>query len=91
MPDFETEKTDFIQHIQREKNFSENTIVSYECALSTLGEFLKRRNICENFPQQLSRPLLRDFLVFLKRKGLKESSIAHRVFVLRSFFKYLLR
>ena len=91
MPDFETEKTDFIQHIQKEKNFSENTIVSYGCALSTLGEFLKRRNICEDFLQQLSRPLLRDFLVFLKRKGLKESSIAHRVFVLRSFFKYLLR
>ena len=91
MQDFETEKDSFIQHIQREKNFSENTIISYGCALSTFGEFLGRKNVCEDFLHQLSRPLLRDFLVSLKRKGLKESSIAHRVFVLRSFFKYLLR
>ncbi len=91
MQDFETEKRNFIQHIQREKNISENTIISYECAISTFGEFLKRKGAFQDFLQQLSRPLLRDFLVFLKRKGLKESSIAHRVFVLRSFFKYLLK
>lgn len=91
MENFETEKRSFIQHIQREKNFSENTIISYECALSTFGEFLGRKNVCEDFVYQLSRPLLRDFLVTLKRKGLKENSIAHRVFVLRSFFKYLLK
>jgi len=91
MQDFETEKDSFIQYIQREKNFSENTIISYGCALSTFGEFLKRKGFCEDFVNQLSRSLLRDFLVFLKRRGLKESSIAHRVFVLRSFFKYLLR
>ncbi len=91
MQDFEKEKRGFIQYIQREKNFSENTIISYGCALSTFGEFLGRKNICEDFLHQLSRPLLRDFLVFLKRKGLKENTIAHRVFVLRSFFKYLLK
>jgi len=91
MQDFETEKRSFIQHIQREKNFSENTIISYGCAISTFGEFLKGKGGCEDFIHQLSRSLLRDFLVFLKRKGLKESSIAHRVFVLRSFFKYLLK
>ena len=91
MQDFKTEKRSFIQHIQREKNFSENTKISYECALSTFGEFLKKRGVGEDFLHQLSRPLLRDFLVFLKRKGLKESTIAHRVFVLKSFFKYLLK
>ena len=91
MENFETEKRSFIQHIQREKNFSENTIISYGCVLSTFGEFLGRKNVCEDFLHQLSRPLLRDFLVTLKRKGLKENSIAHRVFVLRSFFKYLLK
>jgi len=91
MQDFETEKNNFIEHIRREKNFSGNTIISYECALTTFGEFLKKGGVGEDFLHQLSRPLLRDFLVFLKRRKLKESSIAHRVFVLRSFFKYLLR
>ncbi len=91
MQDFETEKNNFIEHIRREKNFSGNTIMSYGCALTTFGEFLKKGGVGEDFLHQLSRPLLRDFLVFLKRRKLKESSIAHRVFVLRSFFKYLLK
>jgi integrase/recombinase XerC len=91
MKDFEKEKEGFIQYIQREKNFSENTVTSYKNDLSDFGEFLKGRNLEGNPLDQVDRPLLRDFLVFLKRKKLKEVSIAHKVFVLRSFFKYLLR
>jgi tyrosine recombinase XerC len=91
MKDFGKEKEGFIQYIQREKNFSENTVTSYKNDLSDFGEFLKGRNLEGNPLDQVDRPLLRDFLVFLKRKKLKEVSIAHKVFVLRSFFKYLLR
>jgi integrase/recombinase XerC len=91
MMNFEREKDDFILHLQKEKQFSENTLLSYRRALSTFGEFLKSRGMVEDFLGHISRPVLRDFLVFLKRKNLKENSIAHRVFVLRSFFKFLLR
>jgi tyrosine recombinase XerC len=91
MKDFEKEKEGFIQHIQREKNFSQNTVTSYRNDLSDFSDFLKERNLQGNALQQVDRTLLRDFLVFLKRKRLKETSIAHKVFVLRSFFKYLLR
>ncbi len=91
MQDFEQEKNDFLTHLLKEKNFSQNTIVSYRCALNTFGEFLKERGLGEDFLPLLSRAVLRDFVVFLKRKGLKESSIAHRVFALRSFFSYLLK
>jgi integrase/recombinase XerC len=91
MKDFEKEKEGFIQHIQRERNFSENTATSYRNDLSDFGEFLIERKLQENPLQEVDRPLLRDFLVFLKRRRLKEITIAHKVFVLRSFFKYLLR
>jgi tyrosine recombinase XerC len=91
MEDFEKEKEHFIQYLKSGKNFSENTLISYRGALLSFSEFLKKRKALENFSSQLSRPLLRDFLVSLKRKGLKENTIAHRVFVLRSFFKYLLK
>jgi tyrosine recombinase XerC len=91
MKDFEKEKEGFIQYIQREKNFSENTVTSYRNDLSDFGKFLKGRNLEGNPLDRVDRPLLRDFLVFLKRKRLKEGSIAHKIFVLRSFFKYLLR
>ena len=91
MNNFEQEKRDFIQYIRREKNFSENTVISYECALATFGEFLKRKGGGEDFPKNISRPILRDFLVHLRRKELKGSTIAHRVFVLRSFFNFMLK
>jgi tyrosine recombinase XerC len=91
MKDFEKEKEDFIQYIRREKNFSENTVTSYRNDLSDFDDFLKERNLQDNPLTKVDRTLLRDFLVFLKRKKLKEISIAHKVFVLRSFYKYLLR
>ncbi len=91
MKDFEKEIKGFIQHIQREKNFSENTVTSYRKDLSDFGKFLKERSLQGNSFHQVDRPLLRDFLVFLKRKRLAAATIAHKVFVLRSFFKYLLR
>jgi integrase/recombinase XerC len=91
MLDFEKEKEDFIRHLQREKHFSENTALSYRRALSTFGEFLKNKGMDRDFLNQISRPVLRDFLIFLKRKDLKENTIAHRVFVLKSFFRFMLK
>ncbi len=91
MNDFEKEAEGFIQHIQREKNFSQNTVTSYRNDLSDFGKFLKERHFSGNLFDQVDRSFLRDFLVFLKRRRLKEVTIAHKVFVLRSFFKYLLR
>jgi len=91
MRDFETEKSEFLQYLQHQRNFSKNTVISYESALRSLGEFLKKRGAGQDFMGHFSRPFFRDFLISLKRKGLKSSSIAHRVFVLKSFFKYLVR
>lgn len=91
MKDFEKEVKGFIQHIQTERNFSENTVISYRRDLSDFGDFLRERKLLHNPLRQIDRLILRDFLVFLKRRGLKETSIAHKVFVLRSFFRYLLR
>jgi tyrosine recombinase XerC len=91
MKDFEKEVRGFIQHIHAERNFSENTVISYRKDLSDFGDFLTERKLQENSLRRIDRSVLRDYLVFLKRKNLKETSIAHKVFVLRSFFRYLLR
>ncbi|UCB51965.1 MAG: tyrosine recombinase [Candidatus Zixiibacteriota bacterium] len=91
MRDFEAEKSDFLQYLEHERNFSKNTVISYEAALRSLGEFLKKRGVSEDFMRQLSRPFFRDFLISLKRRGLKPSSVAQKIFALKSFFKYLVR
>ncbi len=91
MKDIEKEIKSFIQHIQAERNFSENTVASYRRDLSDFSDFLRERKLRQNPLRRIDRVILRDFLVFLKRRRLKESSIAHKVFVLRSFFRHLLR
>jgi integrase/recombinase XerC len=90
MKDFGTERDNFLQYLQGEKNYSSHTIISYRSALSSFEEFLKKNKLEGDF-LKLSRHQFRDFLVFLKRKGLKETTIAHRIFALKSFFKYLLK
>jgi tyrosine recombinase XerC len=90
MKDFRKERDNFLQYIQREKNFSEHTVTSYRSALLRFEEFLKKNKLQGDF-LNLSRHQFRDFLVYLKRKGSKETTIAHRIFVLKSFFKYLFK
>ena len=91
MVDIEKEKEEFLHHLKNVKNFSENTIISYNDAISSFSDFLKKRSNQVDSPGEFSRSLMRDFQVSLKRRGLKEPTISHRIFVLRSFFKYLQR
>jgi len=92
MEDIDKEKEEFLHHLKNVKNYSKNTVISYRDAISSFTSFLKERKLSVNPPFEYSRSIMRDFLVDLKqRKKLKETTIAHRVFVLRSFFKYLQR
>jgi tyrosine recombinase XerC len=91
MSDIEKEKEEFLQHLKNVKNFSENTIISYNDALSSFTEFLKERNIPADSPFDFTRLQMRDFVVSLTKRKLQATTISHRIFVLRSFFKFLQR
>jgi integrase/recombinase XerC len=92
MEDIDKAKEEFLHHLKNVRNYSKNTIISYEAALCSFTAFLRERRLSVNPPFEYSRSDMRDYLVDLKqRKKLKDTTIAHRVFVLRSFFKYLQR
>lgn len=92
MEDIDKAKEEFLHHLENVRNYSKNTIISYKDALSSFSGFLKERKLSVNPPFEYSRSDMRDYLVDLKqRKKLKDTTIAHRVFVLRSFFKFLQR
>jgi integrase/recombinase XerC len=92
MEDIEKAKKEFVHHLENVRNYSKNTVNSYDDALHSFTDFLRERKLSIKPPFEYSRSDMRDYLVDLRqRKKLKDTTIAHRVFVLRSFFKYLQR
>ncbi|PAT01252.1 site-specific tyrosine recombinase XerD [Candidatus Izimaplasma bacterium ZiA1] len=71
------------------KGLSPNTIDSYLNDLKEYREFLvKNYNIKD--PNNISKDQIRNFIVRLRRKDNKSSSISRKISAIRSFHKYLL-
>ncbi|MFQ5588759.1 MAG: tyrosine recombinase XerC [Nitrospiria bacterium] len=84
---------DFERYLALERNVSPHTLCGY---LSDLAEF--RRYLAAKAGgsghvdlKKIDYWVIRGFLAGLRRKGLKKSSIARKLAVLRSFFEYLLQ
>lgn len=79
----------FLDHLRGEKNASPYTIRNYRTDLDAFLAFLARKDITDL--AQVDRPLLRRYLRELQDQGLVRASIARRVSVVRSFYRYLVR
>lgn len=85
----------YIDYLRAEKNASPYTIRNYSADL--LGSanikgyfgFLADKGITSL--DGADRFILRDYLAYLKRKGVVKASIARRLSVIRSFYRYLVR
>jgi integrase/recombinase XerC len=67
------------------KNSSPHTIESYEQTLTEFYQFLKKDS------KEITRDDIHNYLIFLNEKGLQKSSIALKLAILKSFFKFLLK
>lgn len=80
--------TDFLTHLEVEKNRSERTIVNYALYLRRFIEFAGRNGI--ERPEQVGSELVSRFRVFLSRQTrLSKRSQEYHVIALRSFLKFL--
>lgn len=82
----------FLEYVERERNFSSHTKVSYAKDLSQFHSFLQHK-----FPEMLNSPgsidqeVVRSFLGVLLDSGLAKKSVIRKVSTLRSFFKFAVR
>lgn len=76
----------FIKYLDRELNFSENTIISYKRDLEKFAQYLKRKQL--NY-KTITREEIRNYLKKLADENLKNSSISRNISCLRSFYNYL--
>ena len=80
------EVVNFLEYLDKELNFSNNTIDSYRRDLADFFCFLEKNGIDY---LRIDRYKVRDYLKYLDGKKLKNSTIARRISALRSFYNYL--
>ena len=80
----------FLDYLQYERNYSEETIKSYREDLRQFEEFA-RGEIGDSAPSEVKAELVREWIVSLMDKGYTSTSINRKLSSLRSFYKFLLR
>jgi integrase/recombinase XerC len=82
----------FLRHLQYEKNSSRHTLKSYSRDLLEFSRFLADAGRDSSLSQEnLDHLTIREFLAHLLGKGNARSTIARKLAVLRSFFRFLHR
>ena len=77
----------FLVHIELEKGYSKNTVVSYENDLSEFAKFLSKNGIASL--DDVSADVVRSWLLFLNESGCSPSTVARKQSSVRSLAKFL--
>lgn len=80
----------FLDYLQYERNYSEETIKSYREDLRQFEEFV-REEVGDSAPSEVKTELVREWIVSLMDRGYTSTSINRKLSSLRSFYKFLLR
>ncbi len=82
----------FLEYVERERNFSSHTKVSYAKDLSQFLSFLQKKySATLDDPGSINQEVVRSFLGVLLDSGLAKKSVIRKVSTLRSFFKFAVR
>ena len=83
---------EFLNFLEVERRYSNNTITAYENDLLQFLDFLKKESKEPiNDWNKISRERILDFLIHLKEKGYSAATLARKIAAIRSFFSFLYR
>jgi site-specific recombinase XerD len=82
---------EFLLYLQVERNYSENTLVSYEYDLKTLHEFLVRHNRSLQLEDLIPSTVRRYIQEMVLKFKLKPRTMARKISCLKSLSKYCLK
>ena len=77
----------FLNYLIVEKGLSKNTIEAYSHGLNRFLNYLRRKGMEE--VREISKLDIREFLLFLKRKGLSSKTLARNLVSIRVFLRFL--
>ena len=78
----------FLQHLDRDKNYSAHTRVNYRVDLNDFFEFMGRD---KTPPGRADRLKMRSYLAHAAEKGYAKRTLARKLATLRSFYRYFVR
>ena len=78
---------EFLNHIRDIRKYSAHTIRSYKTDLNQYSIFLDRMDNINII--KVDREIIRSYLIFLDGKDIKSKTIARKIAVLKSFYKFL--
>lgn len=79
-------KQRFLEYVEIEKGRGLKTVENYDRYLKTFFEFSKAKS-----PTDITDEVMRQYRLFLNRKGLQKNTQNYHLIALRSFLKYLVR
>jgi integrase/recombinase XerC len=79
----------FLEYLDTERRYSSHTIQSYEGDLHQFAEYLSTQKVSP--VEHIDKEVLRRFVHFLFQSGYSKTSVARKIAVLRSFFRYAKR
>ena len=79
----------FLVLLESEKKYSRHTISSYKKDLEDFIKFCELNHVSNISKAKYS--LIRNFIVFLSKKGLKTKSINRKISSLNSFYDFLIK
>lgn len=80
----------FIFYLKNEKNYSNNTIISYKNDLTQFFNFVKNYKLLKKTNiKYVNHEIMRKYIVFLKENKYSRRSISRKVSSARSFFKFI--
>ena len=77
----------FLDFLQKEKNYSNNTIIAYKTDILEFFSFLKEQKVLF---ENIDIKIVRKFLDILYKRNTKPSSISRKISSLKSFVKFLI-
>jgi len=77
----------FLHYLIVEKGLSKNTIEAYSHGLNRFLNYLRRKGMEE--VREISKLDIREFLLFLKKKGLSSKTLARNLVSIRVFMRFL--
>ena len=78
---------DFINYLEYERNYSNNTIIAYKNNILQLIDYLDNNKI--NDIRRVDYDIIRNYLSYLHTKKYEAKSISRMISSMRSFFKFL--
>lgn len=94
MQDFGQAIDSFLIFMKTERGSSELTLINYFSDLGQFTQFISQITempVEDIHPRQITHPLIRNYLGYLQNLGRSRATIARKLAVLRSFYKYLIR